>query len=61
MESKLNAEEFLHNILDTIEQIESRLLVWGIVDSRLSQVEIDQIIDPMILLSIMIHVMLLKH
>lgn len=39
---------FLATVLDQIEQIESRLLVWGIVDGYLSQYELSDIILPII-------------
>ena len=41
-------ESFLRDVLDVIEQQESRLLVWGLTDGRLSQHELNQIIDPIL-------------
>lgn len=41
-------ESFLREVLDTIEQRESRLLVWGLTDGRLTQDELNQLIDPIL-------------
>ena len=41
-------EGFLRDVLDIIEQQESRLLVWGLTDGRLSQHELNQMIDPIL-------------
>ena len=44
----LDAEELLLGILDAIEQREARLLVWGLVDGRLSHDELRELIDPLL-------------
>lgn len=41
-------ESFLREVLDAIEQRESRLLVWGLTDGRLTGDELDQLIDPIL-------------
>src|SRR5262249_51359911 len=41
-------QRFLETVLDAIEQRESRLLVWGMVDGRLSRDEIESLIDPIL-------------
>jgi ATP-dependent helicase YprA (DUF1998 family) len=38
-------EGFLNDVLDSIEQQEARLLVWGLVDGRLRRNELDALID----------------
>ena len=43
-----SVEEFLRGVLDTIEQREARLLVWGLVDGRLGRDELAELIDPII-------------
>lgn len=42
------SEEFLHRVLDAIEQREARLLVWGLVDGRSGRDELAQLIDPLL-------------
>src|SRR5436190_24357181 len=42
------SQKFLENVLDAIEQREARLLVWGLVDGRLSRDEIEAVIDPLL-------------
>jgi hypothetical protein len=41
-------EELLRIILDTIEEKETKLLVWGLVDGRISRLELDDIIYPLL-------------
>ncbi len=48
MKIKLTVDIFLNEVLDAVEQRESRLLVWGLTDSRLSKEEMDQLIEPML-------------
>ena len=40
--------DFLSNVLDSIEERESRLLVWGIVDGAFQKAELDELIYPLI-------------
>jgi superfamily II DNA or RNA helicase len=47
-ESAEFVEQFLLDVLDSIEQQEARLLVWGLVDGRLSGKELDALIDPLL-------------
>lgn len=42
------SQKFLEEVLDAIEQREARLLVWGLVDGRLSRDEIEAVIDPLL-------------
>jgi hypothetical protein len=42
------ANDLLLEVLDEIEQNESRLLVWGLVDGRISQDELRGLIDPLL-------------
>ena len=42
------ANDLLLQVLDEIEQKESRLLVWGLVDGRISQDELSRLIDPLL-------------
>lgn len=41
-------KELLSRVLDHVEQRESRLLVWGIVDGFFSREELGEIVDPLI-------------
>ena len=41
-------EAFLTDVLDTIEQREARLLVWGLTDGRLTRDELGELIDPLL-------------
>ena len=41
-------EGFLRRVLDAIEQAEARLLVWGLVDGRLSREELGDLIAPLL-------------
>ena len=41
-------EAFLSSALDEIEQRESRLLVWGIVDSHFEREELIGLLDPVV-------------
>ena len=41
-------QKFLSNVLDCIEQKESRLLVWGIVDGLFQREELSDLISPLI-------------
>ena len=41
-------EGFLLACLDQVEQLEARLLVWGLVDGFLSIEELSAIVDPML-------------
>jgi hypothetical protein len=40
--------DLLHEVLDTVEQREARLLVWGLVDGRLSADEVRLLIEPLL-------------
>ena len=40
--------QFLTAILDEIEEKESRLLVWGLVDSFFTEEELESIIEPIL-------------
>jgi len=42
------SQKFLETVLDAIEQREARLLVWGLVDGRLSRDEVEAVIDPLL-------------
>ncbi|MCB2425400.1 DEAD/DEAH box helicase, partial [Methylophaga pinxianii] len=42
----LDTDRFLESVLDAIESQEAKLLVWGVVDGRISRTEIDEIIYP---------------
>jgi hypothetical protein len=44
----LTMTELLHEALDVIERRESRLLVWGLVDGRLSREELVAVLDPLL-------------
>jgi hypothetical protein len=48
IESAPIIELFLLDVLDSIEQQEARLLVWGLVDGRLGHTELDALIDPLL-------------
>ena len=39
---------FLVEVLDAVEQCEAQLLVWGVVDGRLSRDELEALIDPLL-------------
>lgn len=41
-----DGDELLHLVLDTVEEKEAKLLVWGLVDGRISRDELDEIIYP---------------
>ena len=41
-------DTFLLAVLDAIEKKEARLLVWGVVDGRLAQEELSDLIDPLL-------------
>ena len=43
-----SARQFLEAVLDAVEERESGLLVWGVVDASFSHIELAQIIDPLI-------------
>ncbi len=44
----IRVEDFLSKVLDSIEERESRLLVWGIVDGAFQKTELDELIYPLI-------------
>lgn len=44
----LDTDRLLESVLDVIESQEAKLLVWGLVDGRISRTEIDEIIYPRI-------------
>lgn len=41
-------DNFLHSVLDAIEEREARLLVWGLVDGRLRHKELTELIQPLL-------------
>jgi hypothetical protein len=41
-------EGFLYGVLDIIEQLEARLLVWGLVDGRIGRDELGELIDQLL-------------
>ena len=48
MSAASDAERLLLNVLNAIEEREARLLVWGLVDGRLSRDELLTLIDPLV-------------
>jgi len=48
MTDSIAMEAFLTDVLDAIEQRESRLLVWGLVDGRISKDELMDLVAPLL-------------
>lgn len=48
MTDSVSVEGFLSDVLDAVEQAEARLLVWGLVDGRISRDELTDLIAPLL-------------